>query len=353
MRAWPESNCTGATGATMKLISAIAIIGCVFLLNDGSLTAARANDSAAELSVGGLTFKKTDNVSIESEELTITLETVSVRYQFLNSSPNSVTLTVAFPLPDLDLSDGANYAIPHADSVNFVQFETKVDGRPIEFAMHQRALLGDKDVSAQLKRLGIPLMPLDDFAGTIKALSEDARNRLIDQGMLVKAGSNDRGQPLYEPGWRVRTSAVREQTFPPNRIVIVEHRYRTSLGISFDTILRKAIRQKPAMAKEIQRYRKDYCVTDRLLADLDKIAGDSEANNAKIQERRINYVLKTGANWGTPIKQFRLQVDTAKAGRLASFCAPNIKRISPTVFEAKAENFTPTNDLKILLLGQF
>ena len=53
-----------------------------------SRTTACANDSAAELSIGGLTFKKTNSVSIESEELKITLETVTVRYQFLNQSPN-------------------------------------------------------------------------------------------------------------------------------------------------------------------------------------------------------------------------------------------------------------------------
>ena len=64
-----------------------------------------------------------------------------------------MTLTVAFPLPDIDLSDGANYAIPQADSVNFVKFETKVDGKPIDFTIHQRAMLGDKDVQRNSRRL--------------------------------------------------------------------------------------------------------------------------------------------------------------------------------------------------------
>jgi hypothetical protein len=337
----------------MKLVLPVALLCCLALLIGAHINQANANDSAADLSIGGLSFKKTDSVSIESEELTITLEAVTVRYQFLNRSSGPVTLTVAFPLPDLDLSDAANYAIPDADSINFVRFKTKVDGKPIEFTMHQRALLGNKDVTAQLQELGLPLLPLDKLPSLIKNLPDAERNSLIDQGLLVQAGSTDRGQPFYDAGWRVSTSAVREQTFPPNRPVLVEHQYRTSLGMSFDTILRKGLRQKKAMAKETQRYRKDYCVTDRFLADLDKFAGDAEFNNTKIQERRITYVLKTGANWATPIKQFRLQVDTGKAGRLASFCAPNIKKISPTIFEAKAQNFTPTENLKILLLGQF
>jgi hypothetical protein len=337
----------------MKSTLIIALFGWLLVFADAHRTTARANDSAAELSIGGLTFKKNNSVSIESEELKITLETVTVRYQFLNQSPNSVTLTVAFPLPDIDLSDGASYAIPQADSVNFVKFETKVDGKPIDFTIHQRAMLGDKDVTAQLKDLGIPPLPLDSLPALIKPLPDATRKQMLDQGLLVQAGSNDRGQPLYDAGWRVSTSAVREQTFPPNRVVLVEHRYRTSLGISFDSIMRKAMRQKTGLAKETQRYRRDYCISDGFLADLDKIAGDTQNNTSKIEERRISYVLKTGANWATPIKQFRLLVDTGRAGRLASFCAPNIAKRSPTEYEARAENFTPTSDLKILVVGQF
>jgi hypothetical protein len=339
--------------SSMKSTLLFSLFGWLLLFADAPRTTAWANDTAAELSIGGLTFRKTDSISIESEELTITLDTVTVRYQFLNQSPNPVTLTVAFPLPDIDVSDGANYAIPQADSVNFVKFETKVDGKPIDFTIHQRALLGNKDVTAQLKDLGIPPLPFDNLPALIKPLPDATRKQMLDQGLLVQAGSNDRGQPLYDAGWRVSTSAVREQTFPPNRVVLVEHRYRTSLGISFDSIMRKAMRQKTGLAKETQRYRRDYCISDGFLVDLDKIAGGTQNNTSKIEERRISYVLKTGANWATPIKQFRLLVDTGRAGRLASFCAPNIAKRSPTEFEARAENFTPTSDLKILVIGQF
>jgi Domain of unknown function (DUF4424) len=151
----------------------------------------------------------------------------------------------------------------------------------------------------------------------------------------------------------VKTSAVRQQTFPPGKPAIVEHRYRTSLGMSFDTVLRKATRQDRALANEIARYRKDYCVSDRFLANLDRLAGDSKANTAKVQERRISYVLKTGANWAGPIKQFRLTVDSGKADRLVSFCAPNIRAASPTVSEVGLRDFTPDKDLKILVIGRF
>ncbi|HEY1411406.1 MAG TPA: DUF4424 domain-containing protein [Rhodopila sp.] len=314
---------------------------------------ARANDSSAELSIGGLVFTKSADVSMESENLMITPESVVVRYRFLNQTTKPVTLTVAFPLPDIDLSDGDNYAIPVNDPANFLGFATKVDGKPISFVMRQAAYLGNKDVTAELRAAGVPLLPIGPDQPRLSELPQATRDKLIDKGLLLPNGTDDHGQQLYTGAWTVKTSAVRQQTFPPNVPVSVEHRYRTSLGMSFDTVLRKGLRQSTALAPEVQRYRKDYCVTDVFLASLDKLAGGAEGNLAKMQERRISYVLKTGANWAGPIKDFKLTVDRRKADRLLSFCADGIKSVSPTAVEVTAKDFMPTKDLKILIVGRF
>ncbi len=312
-----------------------------------------ANDSAAELSVGGLVFTHTTDVSLESEELTITPDLVVVRYEFLNNTPKPVTLTVGFPLPAIDLSDGDNYAIPVNDASNFLAFETKVDGKPIKFTIHQTAHLGDKDISAALRKAGVPLLPIGPQQARLTELPKPVRDDLINQGLLLPNGTNDRGEQLYTGGWTVKTAAVRQQTFPPQARVAVEHRYRTSLGVSFDTILRKGLRQNSGVAAEVQRYRNDYCITDAFLAGLDKMSGSKEANTTKVEERRISYVLKTGANWAGPIKDFRMVVDKEKPDRLVSFCADNIKPISKSAFEVRAKDFVPTKDLKILIVGRF
>jgi len=170
--------------------------------------------------------------------------------------------------------------------------------------------------------------------------------------LLAQSGTDERGRPLYGATWTVKTSFVRQQTFPPNRAVAVEHRYRTSVGAGFDTVLRKGLRQNSAMTKEVDRYRNQYCVTDAFLAGLDKIGASAEANTAKIREWRISYVLKTGANWAGPIKSFRLVVDKGKPERLVSFCAPNIKTLTPTQTESTATDFKPDKDLRILILGR-
>ena len=71
---------------------------------------------------------------------------------------------------------------------------------------------------------------------------------------------------------------------------------------------------------------------------------------APLFERRIAYVLTTGANWSGPIGDFRLTVDKGEPDSLVSFCADGVKKIAPTVFEVRHANFTPTRDLDVLIL---
>lgn len=332
----------------MKAVHVLALLSCVLLGPHSSW----ANDSSAEMSLGGLVFTRNADVSIESEELTITIENVTVRYRFLNQSQNPVTLTVAFPLPDIDLSDAENVAFPSSDPVNFVDFQTKIDGKPAAFDVVQRAFLGTKDVSQAVRATGLPLLPLGGHQERIAALPQNVRDRLITDGLLEPVGTDERGQKIYGGSWVVKTSVVRQQVFPPGRPVSVEHRYRTSVGVSFDTVLRGAIRQSKGMQPEYERYRADYCVPDELLKSVDRIAGLGQSSAVPLQERRISYILKTGANWAGPIKDFRLVIDKGRADRFVSFCADNVKKISPTAFEVRAKDFTPDRDLKILIIGK-
>jgi hypothetical protein len=334
----------------MNRLRAITTAVCVTVAGTST---ALANDSAAELSIGGLRFTRAANVAMNSEELKISLDRISVHYQFLNTSSAPVTLTVAFPLPDIDLSEGESIAFPSNDPVNFVDFATRVDSSPIKFGVEQRAFVGDKDVTALLRELKVPLLPLGAAEFRPQDLPDASRSKMVSEGLLMPAGSNERGRPLYAPGWIVKTSVVREQAFPAGKPVSVEHTYRPSVGGSADTILRKALRQNKSMAKEIERYRREYCVTDEFLGELDKIAGSSQANTGMIQERRISYVLKTGANWSGPIKNFRLLIDRGGSNRLVSYCPGKLNPSSKTSLDVSAADFTPDRDLKILFIGRF
>ena len=313
--------------------------------------AAFPNDSAAELSIGGLRFTRTNEITIDSEELRISMDRVDVRYQFTNVAGKPVTLTVAFPLPDIDLAEAENIALPSSDPVNFVDFETKIDGVPAKFSINQRALVGDKDVSSILGRVKVPLLPIGSHEIRVQDLPAATRDQLVSDGLLLPAGMSDNGRPNYSFGWMVKTSAVRQQTFPSDHPVSVEHHYRPSVGGSFDTILRKPLRLNKGLAAEIGRYRSDFCVSDSFLAAVDKLVGNS--NKPTVQERRINYILSTGANWGGPIKNFKLTIDPGAADRLVSLCTGGLKATSSNGLEFAATDFKPNADLKILFVGKF
>jgi hypothetical protein len=336
-----------AAGATMNQLRAIlTAAGLSFV----TCSVAAANDSAAELSLGGLKFTRSPTVEMRSEDLRISLDRVSVRYEFFNTAATPVTLTVAFPLPDVDLSEGDSLSFPTGDPLNFVGFETKVDGNAIQFQTDQRAFIGERDVTDQLRGLKVPVLPIGAQQFRPQDLPEDLRTKMASAGLLMPAGSNERGRPLYAPGWTVKTAVHREQTFAPGKVVVVEHSYRPSVGASFDTILRKPLRQDKALAKEVERYRKEYCVSDEFLRELDKVAGTARGDADKIQEKRISYILKTGANWAGPIKSFRLSID--KGNRLVSFCPGKLTRPSPSSLEITATDFTPDRDIKLLFIGK-
>jgi hypothetical protein len=313
---------------------------------------ARANDSAAELSIGGLQLSRTSAVVMESELLRISSDRISVRYRFKNTTAAPVNLTVAFPLPDIDLSEGESIAFPSGDPANFVDFETKIDGKPVTFTIEQSGRVGDKDVTKSLREHQVPVLPIGAKQFRAQDLPEAVRTRMANEGLLMPAGTGERGRQLYEAGWIVKTSVVRQQGFPAGQSVDVEHSYRPIAGGSPDTILRKVLRQNKSMAAEIDRYRREYCISDSFLAELDKIAGTGQENKAAIQERRIGYVLKTGANWAGPIRSFELSVDGGK-GRLVSFCHAGLTPKAGSRSEFEAKDFVPKQDLKILIVGKF
>lgn len=81
--------------------------------------AALANHGNAEIGVGGLIFKKSEDVRMNSEDLILSPELVSVEYEFENLSSKEVGLIIAFPLPAL-------YAAPDPEAAA----TARTDSRP-------------------------------------------------------------------------------------------------------------------------------------------------------------------------------------------------------------------------------
>jgi Domain of unknown function (DUF4424) len=313
---------------------------------------ALANDSTAELATGGLVFTRNDNVEMRSEELAISAVEVSVRYRFFNKSSQDVTVLVAFPMPEIKISGpDENISIPTEDPVNILGFTTVVNGRPVKTEVQQRVFASGVDRTQLLTSLNIPLAPhLRATGDALDRLPKDRWDELVRLG-LAEVEEFDAGKGMERhlaARWSLQTTYYWQQTFFANAEIVIEHRYKPSVGASVQTMI-----GDPTVTKEswFDDYRRKYCM-DKSFID----AAARARQQAKLQsgapfsEQRIEYILKTGANWAGPIRDFRLTVDKGDADSLVSFCGEGVKRISPTRFEMRATDFTPQRDLSILIL---
>jgi hypothetical protein len=311
-----------------------------------------ANDTSAELATGGLIFVRNDNVEMRSEELTISPEQVTVRYRFFNKTNNDVSVLVAFPMPEIKISGpDENISIPTEDPVNILGFTTVVDGRPVKTEVQQRVFASGIDRTQLLSSLNIPLAPhLRATNEALDKLPKDRWDEFIKLG-LAEIEEFDAGKGMERhlaARWALQTTYYWYQTFYANAETVIEHRYKPSVGGSVQTMI-----GDPAAMKEswFGDYRRKYCIDKSFLDAASRARQQAKMQSgAPFSEERIEYILKTGANWAGPIRDFRLIVDKGEADSLVSFCGEGVKRISPTRFEMRATDFTPQRDLSILIL---
>lgn len=307
---------------------------------------ARANDSEAEVAIGGLTLLKSEAIAMDSEDLFVSRDNVRVTYRFTNTSDAPVDTLVAFPLPDIPPSQEENTSYWSDPDVD-LKFKTKVDGKRIALERFDQAIMNGRDVTARLRAQQLPLNHGDkNFDAAVKRLSTPERSALVKDGLLVKLDETDPQQ--WSGGWSLRTLLTRRQTFPPKQSVTVEHEYVPRAGASVGGALDPQTRKGQDYFEETKR---KFCIDDAWLASFDKKYRSAKKGDGLVySEVWIGYVLKTGANWKGPIGDFRLVVDKGKPDSLVSFCASNVRKISATQFEVKRRNYTPDRDLNILIV---
>jgi hypothetical protein len=321
--------------------SVLAALGIVLAIG---LPAARANDTTAELATGGLIFVTNDDVVMRSEKLFISTAQVRVTYDFFNKSGKDVTVLVAFPLPEIRISEmDENIAIPKEDAVDPFGFATTVNGKPVSTQVEQRVTAVGLDRTQYLRDLGIPLAP--QLAATDKALDalpKDKWDEIVRLGLgeVVEYGDDKGMQKHLEARWGLNTTFYWQQTFPAGKETIIQHQYTPSVGSSVQTSLGSPNQATQAWYGD---YLRNYCIDKGFMAT---IAGLRQATRSEFgppySEQRIDYILKTGANWSGPIQDFQLVVDKGSADSLMSFCGAHISKISPTQFQMKATDFTRT-----------
>lgn len=312
---------------------------------------AHANASVGHLATGGLVLSRSEAIEMVSEDLFISMREIRVTYHFLNRTNADVTTLVAFPLPNIRVpSQEDNFVIPEPDAdQNFLAFETKVDGKSIALQIEQRAEVLGVDQTDLLKSLSLPISPYDQKLPTLLGkLSEPTRHQLRESGVIDDSGLNSSLPVEFKirPLWTAHTSFHWKQTFPARQEVVVEIRYKPSVGGAAQTYI-----GEPYQSAESRRYFETrYCVDDTITKAVQRARARGKATKLFFAEEWIEYILTTGANWAGPIGTFTLTVDKGTTENLVSFCMEDIRKVGPTVFRAEKTKFWPTRNLEVLFL---
>ena len=299
---------------------------------------ARANDSASEREAGGLVLVREPGIVLDSEDLSIALDRITVSYGFRNRTPEPRTVRIAFPLPPIDgrtLSFSAT-KLPHLDRANFVGFTVTVDGSPIAPELEERAFVGAREVTDLLARHGLPLNPLrfDRIEAAAKRIGK------ADWAALVAAGLFQNAEGMTEGLWRSEAKFHWQQTFPPDRPVTIQHGYAPVSGFHL-LDLKEASR--PA-------YRATYCLDDAGLAGLRRLHAQAADPDGYLRAFVVPYIVTTARNWAAPIGRFTLTVDKGRPEAVMSLCRSGIRKTGATGFRWEARDYVPDRDLRILVV---
>jgi hypothetical protein len=311
-----------------------------------------ANDSTAELATGGLIFVQNPDVEMRSEDLYVSTTEIRVRYRFFNKSDRDITVPVAFPMPEIKIEhQDQNISVPTENPENLLDFVTHVDGRRIETKVEQRVFSGGIDRTQFLRERGVPLAPhLRSTNDALDRLPRAKWDELTRIG-LAEIEEFDEGKGMQKhlsARWGLQTTFYWEQTFPSRREIVIEHSYKPSVGGTVGTGFGAAGATKEEW---FPGYRKKYCIDAAFIAATERVRKAAKgADSAPFFEERIDYILKTGANWSGPIGDFRLVVDKGSPEALVSFCGDGVKKISPTQFEMRKKDFVPEGNFSVLIL---
>ncbi len=303
---------------------------------------ASADDSSAALELGGIVFTKNTPVRMAAEDLYVSPKAVRIRFSFANDTGKDVDTVVAFPLPDID-NEGFYFEPLGAttdDPQNFVGFKVSVNGKPTAFKVEQRAFVKARDVTAIVEAAGLPLnVVIGGNTAKLDALPPAKRKQLIAEGVLA----DDTPSPL----WTVRTKFYWTQRFPAHKTVVIEHSYQPVTGQSFFS--------GDDVTKKDATGGRDYCFDAptkvKITAMAEARKKTASENGEYLNAAWTDYILKTANNWNGPIGRFHLTLDKLKPDNVLSLCWDGeLKKTGPTTFESVRTNFSPKQDIHMLVL---
>ena len=328
--------------------------------------AVSANDGYGGLTATGLQFGKSKTIRMLSEDLFLSPKQVRVRYVFRNDGPKDEQGEVIFPLPPISLAElqMTGFSIPEEklNQENAVDFIAMVNGKQVAVRTERQAILEPpwdeqrtasgrydapgKDVTALLQGYGLPLsFNHTEIAAMVARLPQTTKDRLKTDGLVNFFA----GEPPM-PQWSIIERYHWPQTFPAGQNLTIEHRYNPAppggiFGWS---------EQQTAMDAYRQELINTYCIdagTQKALGKLLRPKAGKEFSGTG-NALYLNYILTTANTWNGPIGTFHLTIDKGAPHNVLSLCMDGIRKTGPTTFEVEKKNFSPTQDLRLLIVTE-
>jgi hypothetical protein len=303
-----------------------------------------ANDTIARIGAGGITFEKTDDIRMLEEALEISTKEIKVKYKFLNEADRDIHAMVAFAAPAY-AADSESYNFDNAMRRLVDTFKVLVDGQPVSPEVNRKAVVRERDVTAQLRELGLSDKQIFDschgthYWQTYCDLSKKQKAKL--EGLKVD------NKPLRE--WKVATTLFWRQTFLAGKAIVVEHTYVPVVGgmygfpysdgvVDFSQIW-------TAPGDEINK----ACLDERTKQAIQNRIKAVAAKNPEyltVTLNHVEYILSTGRNWKGPIGEFKLRLKKETPEEVVSVCFPGQpKKLGPTLYEFTEKSFVPDDRL--------
>jgi len=339
----------------MRLFLALA-----FLVTPSLASPALANDGFGGLSATGLTFSQTDAIAMETEDLFIGIDRITVDYTFRNTTSADVTGEVIFPLPPVHVGFilESQWNLPEdPDRPNLVNFTATVDGAPVTLTIDRIAVVEPpydearplseqydtpgRNVTADMARLGLPLsLNAETVIAAMAALTPAQRDEAASLGLA------EFSEGYAYPNWSIVLRYHWTQTFPAGKVMQISHAYENRSG--------GGIFGWSHPPEDYQQYAVDqYCIDEGtskgLVKALTQTPEDAGEPYSMGMSWNIAYVLRTANSWAGPIGRFKLTIDKGDVRNILSLCADGITKTGPTTFVMEKTDFTPMQDLQILI----
>ncbi len=270
-----------------------------------SISSARGNDSIASVDTQGIVLEKSEHIRMKKEVLKIRRTLIEVNYEFLNEADKDIETIVAFPIPDFHC--GSLYE--EDPKQIFTTFKVSVDGKEIKPEMERKAFHKGRDISGELKKLGVS----PDCQVSVSSYPKGTQELMKETGFTVADPEDETVQ-----SWTVQTKYFWKMKFPAKKIIKVSHSYEPMLGS--DSV--------GSIDMNVQN------LSDDLMEWSNKFRSGGSA--------RGSYILMTGNNWKKGIESFELIVE---GDQLIWVHFEGVLNFSIGELKLSKTNYLPTKDL--------